>query len=1664
MLKVGIKRRLSKAGKVVRHGVGRARKLITYIWRGFWQLKLGIQLSAMALLIILGAAGGVLFVQYQHRQLYAVPASSLRLLKPSSVDTSKVTTTIKDISYATVKPSGPKKELDIGSPLDSTSQEGYKATIHTEFEKGIDFGDAKDDLGFNIKPLFRASEPKYANGQVFFPTSDTSRVFQTFRKNGIKEDIVLDKAPNKDNLEWKWQLNLGDKLEARLLPDGSVGIFSASPYLYGNLQVSDPKDQQLVDKARKKDKTYQVFAIPAPYIIDGQNSIDTKGAVFKLEGSTLTLVVTGLKQRNYPISIDPSIIINTSSGFATGNDDGMIAYGQADQVTRANVSLGTVAAATDQANAFTTARNDFGSAVWNGYLYIFGGCSGSNCTGYLSDMQYCPIGANGAIGTCTTNAATSYTARKSFGAAVYNGYIYIVAGCTAGASGCTTFQSDIHYCKIKTDASVDVCVNNPTGITTARNSLGVAVNNGFLYVTGGYTGSVNKNDIQYCPINADGSVGTCTVSGTTFTQVRSNHASVIYNGYLYIIGGVHAGVWENDINRCPIKLDGSGDVDTCTQQTGAFTNARAGHSAVTSNGYLYIIGGSPDSGTTAYNTIHYCPLYANGSAGTCTSTSTMSNNRTGHTTVVHGGYIYNIGGATGSGLVRDIDRELINIGTPTPAAAIQQTSAFTNARKESSSVVYNGYLYIIGGYSTGYENDIQYCPINANGSVGTCTRQTSAFTTARRQHSSVVYNGYLYIIGGDSGSFQNDIQYCPINADGSVGTCTQQTSAFTNARALFSSVAHNGYLYIIGGSVSGSPTGCSSGLCNDIQYCPINANGSVGTCTQQTAAFTTARSYLTSNVYNGYLYIAGGLAAGPTYQNDIQYCPINANGSVGTCVVNGTGFTTARIGHTSAIYNGYLYIIGGLATGPTYQNDIQYCLINAAGGSVGACTQQTSAFTTARASHTSVVYNGYLYIIGGENNPTLYNDIQRKNIATSATAYGSFGTENTQTRSLGNFQPTFVYNNYLYVLDGVGGTGVTYCPINTNGSTGTCSTQSNVYTTGRYGHAAGQYNGYMYIAGGYNSSDVYQHDIQYCPINSDGSIGTCNQESSAFNGTSEVAYGNIIYNGYVYLFTGSDAYYCKINTDGSTDPCTHQTSVYAVVRSESAVAFYNGYVYIVAGYTTTTNIQYCPINADHSIGTCTDLSSKLTVARSEVGAFALDGYLYVAGGDTGLTDCDPVVGGTQSSCNDMFYCKIQADGSLAAGACTRTTTAFTGYTTGPGLTGYNGYLYVTGTTSGLSYFAVNSPAQTAYYERVIDLGVPSADSIDSIQFTGDYQCTPHISYATAGSNGVFGSQTDVLPDLESNTVYALSGQTLKRYIRLTFTLNDESCGGNTSISNITVNFTSLPPDAPTLSSPTSGQISLSINPTFQFKTTDAADSYVQYKIEVYQSDCSTPVRTIDQTSSQTGWTGQDAQTSTAYVVSTTLAGSTTASHTYQNTALSYNTTYCWKAAAIDPGGSNSFGAYSATQLFTTNQYATAPTLVYPASGQTGISTTPEFRLYSTDPDGDYIRYKITVYQSNCSTLVRTIDQTSSQTGWLSQSLQSATAYSSGQTAIHTYQPAALSANTTYCWKAAAIDPAGTNTFSSDSATRLFTTITSATPSTKDIRGNVNIKGGTKIGQ
>ncbi|MFA5392754.1 MAG: LamG domain-containing protein, partial [Candidatus Paceibacterota bacterium] len=136
-----------------------------------------------------------------------------------------------------------------------------------------------------------------------------------------------------------------------------------------------------------------------------------------------------------------------------------------------------------------------------------------------------------------------------------------------------------------------------------------------------------------------------------------------------------------------------------------------------------------------------------------------------------------------------------------------------------------------------------------------------------------------------------------------------------------------------------------------------------------------------------------------------------------------------------------------------------------------------------------------------------------------------------------------------------------------------------------------------------------------------------------------------------------------------------------------------------------------------------------------------------------------------------------------------------------------------------------------------------------------------------------------------------------------------------------------------------------------------------------------------------------------------------------------------------------------------NTAPAAPMLSSPIDASTLISTSPTFLFSATDAEYDYLKFKIEIAtDSGFSSIVQTIDQTASQTGWYGQTEQAGTAYDYGRAATYILQTA-LSANTQYYWRVSATDPGGSQTWGSASSSRTFTTTSGAGNYWKNTSGN-----------
>jgi len=954
---------------------------------------------------------------------------------------------------------------------DKKDKQLYGVDLPVNANKGITVADTNTKLSFTMTPNFPLTDARVVNGRVVYPLLGTDQqAIYSLKNNGLKEDIVLQSDPTTDgNLTYSYTLKLPDTLVAKLMPNGAVGIYSADPALFGQITASSPDDQKLIDNARKTaEKNYLVFAMPAPTIRQAGSSkaVTSVQTSFELNGNVLTVKANGISKLNYPISVDPSVVVTSTSDFQLGNnEDNNIDFSTAGQINRGALTGGTTgawASTSSFSGVGSGARWGHASVAYNGYIYIMGGNDG---TTVKSDVLYAPINSNGTLGAWATNGSGFGAPRWGISAVAYNGYIYITGGRNAGS-----FYSDVYYASVNSSGvlgSWNTIGSGFSGIGSgARAYHTTVVYNDYIYVMGGWNASTYFSDVLYASVKADGTLGTW-VSTSGFSGAgsgaRAFHSSVVSNGYLYIMGGVAGSSYFSDVISANILSDGSVGswIVNGSGFASAGSGARAYHTSVVYNGYVYIMGGY---GGSYFSDTLYAPINANGVLGGWASTVGFANAGSGarqySSSVTYNGYVYATGGINGSALADTIYVPLAQSGGTGSWTQISSGAGALNSTALAS---------------------VEYSQLGSNGAPGTWTQiaagSSGALNTARYGLTTVVYNGIIYAIGGvnTSGIAIASVEYAQLGSNGVPGTWTQISSgsgALITARAFHSSVAYNGYIYAMG----------NSGGSISVEYSQLSSNGTPGTWTQISSgagAMITARYWHTSVVYNGYVYAVGGLDGSGNKLTSVEYSLLGSNGAPGawTQISSGAGaLNTARVLHSSAVYNGYIYAVGGQDSSNTTIGTIEYAQLGS-NGAPGAWTQISSGsvLNTARRGHASVAYGGYVYSLGGYNS--------------GGTIIAS--TEYAQISSVGA------------------------------GITGKYSTTTSL-AAARVGHASVAYNGFVYVVGGSNNAGTYLSDVIFAAINSDGTLGSWSTTSS-FSGIGSGARSNhvvVAYGGYMYITGG----------------------------------------------------------------------------------------------------------------------------------------------------------------------------------------------------------------------------------------------------------------------------------------------------------------------------------------------------------------------------------------------------------------------------------------------------------------------------------------------------------------------------------------------------------------
>jgi hypothetical protein len=1256
-----------------------------------YQLKWRLANAGLALLIVLSVAIPVVQNTLTNRR-YKLSQDTLNLVGSNNrALASKLKYNTKSQTYEfnkeAIKEYNPLDSLQkqVGSADDKTKLL-YSLDVPSDPKKGVTYHDVNTQLSFKLVPQFTSLPGKTEQGRIVFPLDNGPQAIYTLKNNGLKEDIVV--TSNKhDTLRFTYNLELPKSLEARQLPDGSggIGLYSADPTLFSNMSYGSDNDRELIEKARENaEKTNLVFGIPTPIITTKEGKAGSSSARFELRDNQLTVVAENLKTIQGAYSIDPSVVITSATDFEAGNNEGNIDLSTSGQISRAGVTGGTIGSWSAQ-TALPGGTTSVGGAygVYNGYVYVVQGTT-------TAAAKYAKLNTNGTIGAWSNG--TPFPSTRSFPASfVYNGYLYAVGG----VGGINTVDTTI-YVKLDTNGSglMGSWQTASTVFTTARSNAAAVAYNGYVYLSGGNTLTTYYDDVQYAPILATGNLGSwTTLSGTPLPSTRNEHYMTVYNGFLYVAGGYN-GAANSNVAYARINEDGTLSSWTSTTSLVSTSSNYRGR-ALVYNGYFYITGGLNSSGTA--NTVtSYAPIFANGALGSWNTTSALGADTGRQVFVAYSGYLFNIGGQNAAGTAQ-LTTNSAQITSPGTTGAYSSGSYTAADRNNFASVAVGGFIYIIGGtvsQAGGTPNMLNttfFASINSDGTLGTWTNATTTFNN----------------VTNEAGKFCTTPGNCP-------------------GRLNLSAAAYNGYIYIAGGWSNASGVGQDETNWSDVQSAPIctglntvsgcttsSTPGDIGNWSTAVADFisnhatnysdTNGRMRLGMQVYNGYMYLLGGVrGTTPTYFSTIYHAPLTTTGGVGSFSLSGVNMPSTRQGTKTFVDNGRFYIVGG-GSGGGWANvlndtdDVRFATI---------CTGVS--FPDAGCSGAGALSTSC---------PAGYTCSSGSWVDANAAINGGSGS--SFSAALNEYSVSFS-NGYLFIAggnNGVNGGANTFsavykAKINANGSFGSWSTNTSI-TTKRFRHAGVVVNNQLIVVGGCtnlsalnncNSIGDFLDTHDSAPINNGGRDYTGTGSNKGSFTTARAQTSAVAYKGYIYLSGGctditatttngcatstNDTRYSSIAADGTLTWNTLTAGNPATNRYGHTLAAYNGYLYVIGGCSSTGgfcssflgDIKYVALNSStgDSIGSWATNTNSLGTARYGLSTATYNGYLYAVGGCSATTS-----GNCTTFQNTIEYAQINADGSLGSWA----STGGSGFTTGrfmQNAVAYGGNMYVLAGCSSMS--------------------------------------------------------------------------------------------------------------------------------------------------------------------------------------------------------------------------------------------------------------------------------------------------------------------------------------------------------------------------------------------
>jgi hypothetical protein len=1154
----------------------------------------------------------------------------------------------------------------------------FSAVFNENPKDGIEISDPQYEIGFKLKPKYNLMSPKQEKNRLLYamPGKDAVKVI-SLGVSGMKEDIILENFQD-DVMEFEYEIVLPDSLEAKLENNGSIAIYGpANQALLGSVATGSDADAQLLEKARKKDKkTTLIFTLPAPYIKESGKKVPNHNAKFELDGNKLTIKAFDLRNASYPLTIDPSVYIETAAKLMRGNNETNVDFDVDNELIQKSQTTG---ARIDE----WTGTTDLDSAVWDqstaaagGYVYKAGGRDGLSKPNIASEQ------------TTTENVDdTSFV--MNMPSTRPAGDLYLMVMCHDGTATMTapagwTEYADVRefaaYYKIGTDAGGGNEASTYTWTVSASETKAGSIMritdfNTLDPISGLYTtGSSASDTTPVFPAMTPEDSTSLVIRAEGNDADTPSATAWIPSGHTKIASSASGGGGGNPCGFVAASLDAS---PAAGVSTGTATLADA--SILDTYGAMSIaINPATSIDPPVIASQQTSTQGTNSTSFAMTMPSTRPAGDLYVAIMCHDGSGTNIVDSSGTWTEYYDTREhaaYYKIGTNVSGGNEAASYTFTGA-----SEAWGGVIMRITGFDSG---DIQ---AGAAGSGSNGGNVTPVFPTQTPDENSTL----IIRAQGNDDDVPSATAWLPPNhtkidsgeSGGGAGTRCGYTSAS-----------------MIAAPASGVATGADT-----LADASINDTYGASTLAIKPSAASAFTETIRATVDWAKFNPTTGAIDSPNP---------GTGACAGWCTNSVYDLPEGRVGMPMVSYNGFLYAIGG-SDGTNRESTVWISKLGAngepslwhpTGGTKVYWYPSSNTLTAATSYSAAAVYNNRLYLLGGQTNASAggvttvaYTDLKPTG---DISAWSSTGMQALPDVRHGH--SVHIYNDVMYLIGGnSNGTlrnTVYYSKLNTDGTMNAWTATTN-FTTARSsfgGLMSGIWGAYIYVAGGCTAltsgyCSTVASDIQLASINADGSIaewGSINNIANQRIGYSFIAWQNGLYRfggcssqnttTGVCLNTFYDVDYGVINQDGDAStvatsvasgvaPCTGGSPVSCNLPGTATVgnilnasAILNGYLYIMGGCTAndcstvSRGVVYQAIASDGSLakpsscgawGTsasyCTN-STSLPNALGAAGTAIFNGRIYIVGGFPSITN--------------ITYAAPNTDGSITTWTSTDLTTA-----------------------------------------------------------------------------------------------------------------------------------------------------------------------------------------------------------------------------------------------------------------------------------------------------------------------------------------------------------------------------------------------------------------------